>query len=95
MNLFEREILLETSLVLIIAAVIALYIILKVFSLPVRILWKVFWNALIGWLALFLINSLSSWTDFSIPVTFWTALGVGVFGLPGLVALIIYLYFLR
>lgn len=85
----------EFSLVFIIAAVIAIYIILKVFSLPVRILWKVFWNALIGWLALFLINSLSPWTDFSIPVTFWTALGVGIFGLPGLVALILYLYFFK
>lgn len=86
---------LESSLVFVIAAVIAVYVILKVFSLPIRILWKVLWNALIGWIALFLINSLSPWTDFSIPVTFWTALGVGIFGLPGLVALIIYLYFFR
>lgn len=85
----------ESSLILIIVAVIVIYVILKIFSVPVRILWKIFWNALIGWIALLLINSLSPWTDFSIPVTFWTALGVGIFGLPGLVALTIYLYFFR
>lgn len=85
----------ESSLVIGIAVVIGIFILFKILALPIRILWKVFWNALIGWAALFLVNLLTPWTGLEVPVTFWTALGIGIFGLPGLVALIVYIAFMR
>ena len=86
---------LDSSLIIGVAVVIGMYLLFKILALPIRLLWKVLWNALIGWIALFLVNSLAPWTGFAVPVTFWTALGVGIFGLPGLVALIVYIAFLR
>jgi|GEM_PF-988196 SigmaK-factor processing regulatory protein BofA. len=83
----------DNEIVMAIAVGIGVYFVLKVISVPIRILWKVLWNALLGWVALFLINSLAPWTGFEVPVTFWVALGVGIFGLPGLVALVIYTQF--
>ena len=63
----------------------------KLLSVPLKFVWKMSCNALLGWLMLWVVNSLTAWTGVAVPVTFWTALGVGVFGIPGLVALILYM----
>lgn len=76
------------------AIAIALLLFFKLTFYPIRLLWKVICNGLLGWLVLVLLNSLTPWTGLSIPINFWIACGIGFFGLPGLVALVIYVSFL-
>ena len=57
----------------------------KVFKLPVRIGLTIFINSIIGGLLLLLLNMF----NFDIGINPWNALFIGVFGVPGLVLLII------
>ncbi|MBP7249166.1 MAG: pro-sigmaK processing inhibitor BofA family protein [Negativicutes bacterium] len=79
----------ESSIWIPVVILLVLYFIGKIFSMS----GKLVWNAIIGWGALWLVNSLAPWTGFTLPVNIWIALGVGIFGLPGLCALIIYQLF--
>ena len=53
---------------------------------------KIIWNSIIGAVILYLVN----WTGIlAIKITFIHALIVGVFGVPGLILLAIYLNFIK
>nr|MDD6336058.1 pro-sigmaK processing inhibitor BofA family protein [bacterium] len=71
----------------------ALYIVGKVFALPLKWLLKLVGNALIGGVALVLINAVGGLWGFHIGVNVFTALTVGVLGVPG-VFLLILLHFI-
>lgn len=53
---------------------------------------KIIWNSLIGGAILYLVNMTGIIT---IKITFVHALIVGIFGVPGLIALTIYLKFIK
>ncbi len=80
---------LQTTGIIIILAVLALvvFIILKK---PIKIVFKLILNTIIGFLALFAINYLGSFIGISIAVNWINAVIVGVLGIPG-VALILLL----
>lgn len=76
-------------LVLLAVAAIAVFILIRLFKHPGRFILKMLINALIGFLALFVINYFGASFDFSIPVNIWTVLISGCLGLPGVLFLII------
>jgi inhibitor of the pro-sigma K processing machinery len=80
---------LQTTGIIIIVAILALvvFIILKK---PIKIIFKLILNTIIGFLALFVINYLGAFIGISIAVNWINAVIVGVLGVPG-VALILLL----
>lgn len=78
------------SIVVILLAVILLF---KILSIPMKIISKLFINGIAGLIVLFLINMIAEWLSISmyIPVNITTVLIAGFLGLPGVIFLIIFL----
>ncbi len=75
------------SSLLVIAFFVGLLIlcgIIKIFSLPLEVLWKCFYNSVVGAIVLYVINWLGL---VYIPIGFITALIAGIFGIPGVLVL--------
>lgn len=78
-----------STILLIIGCAIALYVLIKIIAAPIKLVFKLLLNALTGFLLLFLANIVSSFFDFSIPIHLVTCLIAGVFGIPGVIFLVI------
>ena len=70
-------------------ALIVLYIVLKIIAAPVKIIIKLMINAFIGGVVLFLINLVGAGFGFVLNITWLTSLIVGIFGVPGVVLVIL------
>ncbi|HIZ10315.1 MAG TPA: pro-sigmaK processing inhibitor BofA family protein [Candidatus Borkfalkia avicola] len=68
------------------AAFIALIVVLKLFKVSFRTIVKVAVNAAVGIALIFLLNLIP---NVAIPVNWWTALVSGIFGVPGVIVLLI------
>lgn len=68
------------------AAFIALIIVLKLFRVSFKTIVKVAVNAAVGIALIFLLNLIP---NVAIPVNWWTALVSGIFGVPGVIVLLI------
>ena len=66
-----------------VVAIVILLLLVKLFSLP----FKLVWNGLIGGATLWLINLVGAAFSFQIDITVIKALIVGFLGMPGVVAL--------
>lgn len=78
----------ESSLVIaFFVGLFILCIITKVFSLPLQLLWKCIYNSVIGAIVLYVINFLGI---VYIPINFITAFIAGMFGIPGVLVLVIW-----
>ena len=62
-------------------------------AVPLKIVFRLIYNGLMGGLALWLINLVGAPFGFILPITVWTALLVGFFGLAGVAALAAYQLF--
>ena len=60
----------------------------KLISLPFKLLWKLVSNSIVGAIMLWIV------TLFGVPIeiTFLKALIAGIFGIPGVIAVILYTY---
>ena len=74
--------------------ILALFVVFKLLSLPIRLFFKLAANALIGGLLLLLINWIAGPLGFMLPVTIWTCLLIGILGIPGVVILAIFTFIL-
>jgi inhibitor of the pro-sigma K processing machinery len=74
-------------------SILALYIIVKVFSWPIRILFKLIVNGVLGALLLILVNFVGKYFGLYIGINAITALISGFFGIPGVIFLIIFKLF--
>lgn len=70
-------------------ALLVLYIILKVLALPVKIIIKLLVNGLIGGAIIFAINYIGAGFGFVLPLEWWSAILVGILGIPGAIILIL------
>ena len=86
-NFNEKEIL--TIWILHLVALIVLYIVLKIIAAPVKIIIKLMINAFVGGVVLFLINLVGAGFGFALNITWLTSLIVGIFGVPGVVLVIL------
>ena len=80
------------------AAIIVVWVLFKIFSWPIKTFVKLLVNALIGAALLFLVNYLGAvvpaFNGFGLPITWWTALIVGVLGVPGIILLVVLTFIL-
>lgn len=72
-------------------AVAVLAIVLKLFKFGFKTILKLVINAAIGIGAIFLLNLIPS---VAIPINWWTALITGLFGIPGVVVVLILSFFI-
>ncbi len=73
------------------AAIVVLCIALKLFKVAFKTIFKVALNAAVGIGAIFLLNLIPG---VAIPVTWWSALITGIFGIPGAIGLLVLSFFL-
>lgn len=67
---------------------------LRVMALPIRWFWKISINSACGFLCLWLLNSISAFTNLYFPVNAVTVLIAGFLGFPGIGALALAQFFL-
>lgn len=73
---------------LIIAAV--LFLAVKIFAWPIKILWKLIVNGAMGILLLAIFNIIGQYFGLYIQITWATALIAGFLGVPGIIILILF-----
>ena len=69
-------------------------LLLRFLILPIHWGWKIFLNSACGFLCLWLLNSVSSFTGLRFPVNYVTAAVAGFLGLPGIAVLALIQLFL-
>lgn len=73
---------------------IAAFIMIRILLKPMKLLTKLLINTCFGFATLFLLNMLSDYTGFLFELNTTNAVIVGVLGLPGLILLLIFHFFL-
>ena len=82
-----------TNILLLAGVIVALYVLIKILAAPIKLIFKLLLNTVLGFLLLFLANFVGGFFDFSIPVNLVTCLISGVFGIPGVIFLVIVMLF--
>lgn len=67
---------------IILGCIIGLWIIGKIFSIPIKAIAKLIMNSVLGGLLIFIINLIGSAFNFHIGLNIGTALLVGILGIP-------------
>lgn len=78
-----------SNILIYVGAILIVCLIAKLLSAPLKLIWKLLINALIGGICLILVNFIGGFFQFHIDINFITALVAGVLGLPGIVILFI------
>lgn len=73
----------------ILTCIIVFWIIGRVFSIPIKAIFKLIVNSILGGLLIFIINLVGNAFSFHIGLNIGTAILVGILGIPGAVLLII------
>lgn len=81
-----------TGILILAAAVFVLWLLLKVFRGPLKLLFKLLINTGLGFVTLFLLNFFGDFIGVTLGLNWVNALVVGVFGFPGLVLLLLIKY---
>jgi len=69
--------------------IVALCLIAKIIAIPARLLWKFITNSIVGAVLLALVKLFLP----KVAINILTALIAGVFGIPGVLAVVVYSYF--
>ena len=78
----------QEIIVLIIPALL-IFLLLKIITKPMKLIFKLLINTACGFVCLILLNALAGITGYVFEVSFLTAAIVGVLGMPGIVLLIL------
>lgn len=78
-----------STILVYILAVAGVCLIAKLFSAPIKLIMKLLANAIVGAIALIIINWLGGFLGFHIDLNFITALIAGALGVPGIIVLLI------
>lgn len=73
--------------------ILVLYIIGYLFLVPIRMLFRLIVNSVLGGLLIIAVNLIGSFWDFHIPLNILSAICVGILGVPGVVLLYILSHF--
>ncbi len=77
---------------LVVLAVIAIVLVVRLLSAPIRLAFKLLINALVGFAVLFLLNFLEPYVGLSLGINWINAIVVGLLGAPGVVLLLLIKY---
>ena len=75
------------SLLAFAAGIFVLWLICKLLSVPLKIIWKLLVNAVIGAVVLLIFNFFGGIVGFTIPISPVSALVAGILGIPGVIIL--------
>ncbi len=78
-----------SNALVIFGCIVVLWIIGKIFSVPLKALFKLIINSVLGGLLIFIINLIGAVWNFHIGLNIVTAILVGLLGIPGAVLLVI------
>ena len=78
-----------STILVYILAVLGICLIAKIFSAPIKLVMKLLANAIVGAIALIIINWIGGFFAFHIDLNFITALIAGALGVPGIIVLLI------
>ena len=78
-----------SSIIAFAAGLLILWLICKLLSFPLKVLWKLIINAILGAVILFLFNLVGGFLNLSIQINALNALITGVLGIPGVILLLI------
>jgi inhibitor of the pro-sigma K processing machinery len=67
---------------------VIIFIIAKLIMKPLKLVWKLVINSIIGLVLLMLANYIGAYFDFSLPLNVLTVLITGFLGIPGILLLI-------
>ena len=84
--------LLVNHTMLILGGVFLIWVVIKLFSKPIKLLVKLACNTAIGYIALLLVNKFGGLIGISLGLNWVNALIIGVFGYPGLILLLLLKY---
>ena len=82
------------NIIAFIACIFFLFIFGKIFIVPIKIIWKLVINSVIGGLFIFIINLIGSFWGFHIGLNFITSIFIGLLGIPGAIVIVILKLFL-
>ena len=79
----------STTLLGFLAGICFLFIIGKVFILPLKFIFKLVFNSILGGVLIFIINYFGSFFSFHVGLNLFTIFFVSILGVPGAVLLVI------
>ncbi|WP_425059258.1 hypothetical protein SCACP_39380 [Sporomusa carbonis] len=74
--------------------IILIYLIGRMFLMPIKLVFKLIYNGLVGGVMLWAVNFVGSYIGFNIGINPITALIAGFLGLPGVILLILFKIFI-
>ena len=77
-----------STILIFIACICFLFIIGRLFTIPLKIVFKLVLNSILGGLLIFLINTVTMSFEFHIGLNLFTSVFVGILGIPGATILI-------
>ncbi|MBO6093293.1 MAG: pro-sigmaK processing inhibitor BofA family protein [Oscillospiraceae bacterium] len=77
------------TIMLLALAVIVVIVLVRVISAPIRLIFKLLINTIIGFAILFLVNLIGQNFGITIEMNVLHAVIVGIFGIPGVIVLIL------
>ncbi|MBP2651627.1 MAG: sigmaK-factor processing regulatory protein BofA [Firmicutes bacterium] len=70
-----------------------IYLVGKIFVMPIKFVFRLIYNAIIGGIMLWVVNFIGGYFDFIVAINPITALVAGILGIPGVVLLILFKVF--
>ncbi len=77
------------SVITFLACIVFLFLFGRIFILPLKSIFKLILNSVLGGLLIYIINLIGGAWGFSIGLNFFTSIFVGILGIPGAILLII------
>lgn len=79
----------DTNIIIYIACIVALFLMGRIFAIPLMKILKLAINSFLGGVLIYIINLIGGFFSFHIGLNYITAIFVGLFGVPGVILLII------
>lgn len=76
------------------AVLVAIYVLIKIIAAPIKKIFKLLINAVLGFVLLFLANFVGGFFNFQIPVNLISCIVAGAFGIPGVIFLVVVVLFM-
>jgi len=71
------------------AGIIIIFLLGRLFIIPLKLIFKLILNSILGGVLIFLINLIGAMWDFHIGLNVVTAIFVGILGIPGSIVLVL------
>ena len=72
------------------AGVLFVFLLIRILAAPIKKIFKLALNGALGFVVLFIVNFFGEFIGLTIPITLFSALITGCFGIPGVLLLVLY-----